>query len=183
MLGAVLALATGAHRRFGPAVVLTAAAASSFPDWDDLPSGVHRVWGHSFLVAPFTGGLIGALGYLVYLSLRGRRRPAATFSRHDLTVWMVLGVLVSLSHVLTDLAYSGRAFTAEWPVALLWPLSNRRWACPLVPWADRGMTLILGSSLAAACVRPAEARVISVFGVVAAAGYVVLWAAARVVRD
>jgi hypothetical protein len=115
-----------------------------------------------------------------FLVVGPSRIPAAAFSGHDLTVWMALGVLVSLSHVLTDLAYSGRAFTAEWPVALLWPLSTRRWACPLVPWADRGMTLILGISLAAACVRPAASRSVSVFAVVAAAGYILVWAVALV---
>jgi membrane-bound metal-dependent hydrolase YbcI (DUF457 family) len=139
MSGAVLALASGTHRRFGLAIVLTAAAAAAFPDWDDLPGGVHRVWGHSLLIAPLASGLVGALGYLCYRS--ARRPPNATQPPRGLLIWILIGVLASVSHVLADLAYCGaRAGSIDWPVALFWPLSPNHWGFPMVPWADRGLS-------------------------------------------
>jgi membrane-bound metal-dependent hydrolase YbcI (DUF457 family) len=93
MSGAVLALASGAHRRFGPAIIVTAAAAAAFPDWDDIPGGVHRVWGHSLLTAPLASGLVGALGYLCYRA--ARRPPNVAPAPSGLKVWVVVGVLAS----------------------------------------------------------------------------------------
>ena len=63
---------------------------------------------------------------------------------------MILGVLASLSHVLADVCYCGTGRAAEWPVLLLWPFSRQPWALPMVPWADRGVTWILGVTLALA---------------------------------
>jgi hypothetical protein len=180
MSGAVLALAVGAHRRFGPAVVVTAAAAAAFPDWDDLPGGVHRIWGHSLLTAPLAGGLIGALGFLCYSSAR-RQRPAAVESqagegRRALAVWVLVGLLASATHLLADLAYSGTFLAAEWPVALLWPISSRGWAYPLVPWADRGLTVVFAATLIGACLVPSCARLLGVLGMLISGAYVVSWA-------
>jgi hypothetical protein len=181
MLGAILSMAAGAHRRFGAAIVVTAIAAAALPDWDDLPGGVHRVWGHSLLVAPMASGLVGAVGYLAYVSLRRpTAAPASGHAGHDLAVWILVGVLASLSHVLTDLAYSGRGLAPEWPVALLWPVSDRRWAWPLVPFADRGLTVILAVALATVVLRPGRARLLSAMAMVATVGYVALWAVAAV---
>jgi membrane-bound metal-dependent hydrolase YbcI (DUF457 family) len=171
LLGAVLTMALGVQRRFGWAVVVTGAAASSFPDWDDLPGGVHRVWGHSLLVAPLTCGLIGGLGYWCYQAVRGR----GPFSPTACAVWVAVGLLASLSHVLADLLYSGTYLAAEWPVALLWPLSPRRWALPLVPWADRGVTLILLATLILVCLAPRRSQVLAALSLVVILGYVGLW--------
>lgn len=173
MSGAVVALATGAHRRFGPAIVLTAAAAAALPDWDDLPGGVHRVWGHSLLIAPAASGLVCAVGYLCYRS--ARRPPTAAPVPRGLALWLLVGVLASLSHVLADLAYCGETLTAQWPVALMWPLSHRGWAFPLVPWADRGLTILFGTALAAACLLPARARLAGATALLASIAYVGLW--------
>jgi len=167
-------MASGAQRRFGWAVVVTGAAASSFPDWDDLPGGVHRVWGHSLFVAPLSCGLIGGLGYWCYQSVRGR----GSFSTRDCAVWVGVGLLAALSHVAADLLYSGTYLAAEWPVALLWPLSSRRWALPLVPFADRGATLILLATLILVCLAPRWSRVLSVLSLLAVLAYVVLWGVA-----
>jgi hypothetical protein len=98
MFGAVLTLASGPHRRFGPAIIVTAAAAAAFPDWDDIPGGVHRVWGHSLLTAPLASGVVGAFGYLCYQS--ARRPPNVAPVPRGLRVWVVVGVLASLTHVL-----------------------------------------------------------------------------------
>jgi membrane-bound metal-dependent hydrolase YbcI (DUF457 family) len=180
MSGAVLALAAGAHRRFGPAIVAASAGAAAFPDWDDLPGGVHRVWGHSLLIAPFAGGLIGAVGYLCYHS--SRRSPNAAAAPRGLWVWVLTGVLASLCHVLADLAYCGQQLNVEWPVALFWPVSRHGWAFPLVPWADRGMTLLLSTALVAACLLPTRARLVGALALLTAIAYVGLWGTWALVR-
>ena len=65
MSGAALAAHPGNfHRRFGPAIIITAAAAAAFPDWDDLPGGVHRVWGHSLCAASRQRPEVECHGYL-----------------------------------------------------------------------------------------------------------------------
>jgi membrane-bound metal-dependent hydrolase YbcI (DUF457 family) len=177
MLGAVLALSSGAQRRFGWPVAVVGAAAAALPDWDDLPGGVHRVWGHNLFVAPVASGLVGGLGYLCYQSIRDRL-PGQRFSPHALAVWVAIGVLASLSHVLADVVYCGTYLTPDWPVALLWPLSRRGWALPLVPWADRGVTVILVATLAVMCCRPRQSRVFAVLSLLAVLAYVGTWAVA-----
>src|SRR5438552_1458835 len=115
MTGAALAAATGAHKRFGLAIVLTAAADASFPDWDDLPgitslttTSVHRIWGHSILTAPLGSVCVALLGYLCHRSLRREPPvpalavPAAASSasaRPVLLIWVLLGLLASFSHI------------------------------------------------------------------------------------
>jgi hypothetical protein len=55
MVGATLAVALGAQRRYGWPVVALAALAGMFPDWDATPKHFsprtyqigHRVWGHN----------------------------------------------------------------------------------------------------------------------------------------
>jgi hypothetical protein len=186
MLGATLALATGAHRRQGWGVVAMAAVAAALPDWDDLPraaapegyTSVHRVWGHNLLVAPLLSGLVGALGYLCWVSVR--RRPGEDagrqqqFSVHALAVWVTLGALMSLTHLLADVCYCGIDKAPDWPVALLWPFTLRGWAHPMVPWSDRTATLILGATLAAACLRPRVARLLALVGLGSVVGYIVV---------
>ncbi len=173
MSGAVLALATGAQRRFGPAIILTAAAAASFPDWDDLPGGAHRIWGHNLFIAPLAGGVIGSLGYLCYRS--ARRPPNSAPPPFGLRWWVLIGVLASLSHILGDLAYCGQQLSVEWPVLLLWPVSDGGWGFPLVPWADRGLTAIFAIGLAAACLMPARARLAGIAALTISIIYVGLW--------
>jgi membrane-bound metal-dependent hydrolase YbcI (DUF457 family) len=193
MLGATLALAVGPRGRSRWALAVMAAGAAALPDWDCLvrapaPQGyasVHRVWGHSLLVAPLLSGLVGALGYLCWLSAR---RPPATdadpqgaFSGPGLAAWVAVGVLAALSHLLADLCYCGVGTDPDWPVALLWPLSLHGWAHPLVVWADRGVTCILGLTLAAACLRPSQAKPLAAAALLVVAGYVALGGAARFV--
>jgi membrane-bound metal-dependent hydrolase YbcI (DUF457 family) len=188
LLGATVALASGAHRRHGWPVVVMAAVAAMLPDWDGLskPFGpaayarAHRVWGHNVAAAVLAGGLFAAAAYLARLSARerapyrfGAGRP---FSRRDLAAWVALGVLAGLTHVLADLVYSGRRMSPDWPVALLWPFTERGWAFPLVPWADWGVTLILAGGLAAACCRPRSARALAAVTLLATVGYVAGWA-------
>jgi membrane-bound metal-dependent hydrolase YbcI (DUF457 family) len=182
LVGATLALATGTQRRYGWAVVTMGAAAAALPDWDAVPypAGtpgyplVHRVWGHNLLVAPLLSGLVGAVGYLCWQSLRGRGpdpERAEGFSGPALAVWVAVGVLAALSHLLADVCYCGAAYTVDWPVALLWPFTRRGWGLPLVPWGDRSVTWILSLTLIAACLRPAAARLLAVFALLVVVGY------------
>jgi hypothetical protein len=183
MLGATAALAAGAHRRQGWGIVVMAAAAAALPDWDRLvraaaPQGyasVHRVWGHNLFVAPLLSGLVGALGYLCWVSVR--RRPgdvAGRFSGHAFAVWVALGALVSLIHVLADLCYCGIDKAPDWPVALFWPFSLGGYAQPMVRWSDRTATIVLAFTLATACLRPKLAQGIAVIGLLAVAANVLI---------
>jgi membrane-bound metal-dependent hydrolase YbcI (DUF457 family) len=185
LVGATLALATGAQRRFGWAIVVMGAAAGALPDWDAVPypagtpyyRSVHRVWGHNLLVAPLLSGLVGAVGYLCWQSVRRTEAKACRqegFSGRALAIWVVVGVLASLSHLLADVCYCGVNRSPDWPVALLWPFSRRGWALPLVPWVDRGATWILSVALITACLRPSAARVLAVLALVVVVGYVAL---------
>jgi inner membrane protein len=185
MLGATIALAAGVHRRQGWGIVAMAAAAAALPDWDRLPraaapegyASVHRVWGHNLLVAPLLSGLVGALAYLCWVSVR--RRPgdvsrAKTFSLPALAVWVTVGALMSLTHLLADVFYCGIDKAPDWPVALLWPFSLRGWAQPMVPWSDRTATCILAVTLIAACLRPRFARGIAAVGLLAVVANVIV---------
>ena len=177
MSGAVLALAAGVQRKFGPAIVLTAAASASLPDWDDLPGGVHRVWGHSLLIAPLASGLAGSLGYLCYRS--ARRMNGSGLLWREWRVWILIGVVASLTHVLGDLVYCGQEAGLDWPVVLFWPLTRDGWGLPTVAWADRGLTIILGTALVVACILRRHAQLIGVTAVVVAVMYIGVWGVAR----
>lgn len=186
MLGATIALAAGVRRRQGWGIVAMAAVAAAGPDWDRLPhaaapegyASVHRVWGHNLLVAPLLSGLVGALAYLCWVSVR--RRPgeeagrARAFSFQALAVWVTVGTLMSLTHLLTDVFYCGIDKSPDWPVALLWPFSRRGWAQPMVPWSDRTATCILAITLIAACLRPRLARGVAVVGLLAVVANLVI---------
>jgi len=185
LMGATLGLATGTQRKYGWPIVAMAAAAASLPDWDAVPypsgtqwySEVHRVWGHNLLVAPLLSGLVGAIGYLCWLAARRpKREPGKNreFSGQALAVWVVVGVLASLSHLLADVCYCGTSRSPDWPVLLLWPFTRRGVALPRVPWADQGVTWILGVTLVAAFLWPAAARVLAILALLVVIGYVTL---------
>ncbi len=183
LMGATVGLATGTQRRFGWPVVIMAAAAAALPDWDAVPypsgtpgySDVHRVWGHNLLVAPVLSGLVGAIGCLCWLSVRRSRiAPGSnrSFSRESLVIWVIVGVLASLSHLVADVCYCGIGRSPDWPVALLWPFTRRGVALPRVPWADHGVTWILAVTLVWACLWPAAARVLAILALLVVIGYV-----------
>ena len=188
MLGATVALAVGAHRRHGWPLVVTAAVAAVVPDWDGLailagPEAhhrIHRAWGHNLLAALVGSGLVAGVGYLCAVSARGRyaartgrQATGPSFSRHALAVWVTVGLLVSLSHLLMDVLYSGRRGTPGWPVALFWPFCERGWAYPVLSVRDWGATAILAGEMLALCFLASRARplagatLLTVFGYVA----------------
>jgi inner membrane protein len=156
LVGATLAVAAGAQRRYGwPAVVL-AALAAMFPDWDAAPKHVslqayqqgHRVWGHNLFAVTLAGAALGGLGYLIHQSRSHRLAPKPTVDPGGAAPWVVLGIAVLWSHPLLDLLYCGWGRDADWPVRLLWPVVPGGFARPWMPWTDWGATaLLLGGLL------------------------------------
>jgi hypothetical protein len=45
----------------------------------------------------------------------------------------------------------------------------------MVPWVDRGLTMILGLAILVACLLPARAQLAGVLGLVTAVAYVGIW--------
>ena len=160
MVGANLAWIAGLQRKYGWPIVAISALTSALPDWDGLSilfgaeayARAHRVWGHNLIVASALAAAVAALGYILYA--RGRfDKLAARFQRSgvvavisrefrttDLAVWVLLGIVSSLSHLAFDLVYSGHAQLTPWPLPLLWPFSERAWVYPIVPYGDLGAT-------------------------------------------
>jgi membrane-bound metal-dependent hydrolase YbcI (DUF457 family) len=155
ILGATLAVGVGAQRRQGWPIVILAALAGMFPDWDALSSHIspqtyrigHRVWGHNLFAATFAGILLGWFGYWISQSgpkspnldpkaSRGRKPP-------ELSYWIVLCVLIMWSHPLLDFLYCGWDRNVDWPVGLLWPIVPEGYGRPWMPWNDWGATAIL----------------------------------------
>ncbi len=185
MFGATLALASGVQRRHGWGLVAVAAVASMVPDWDSLSSAygpaahrsIHRVWGHNLLAATLGGGVVGALGLLCVRSTGSiRSRPAAR-PIPAWGVWVAVGALAGLIHSTLDVIYSAERGQPDWPVALLWPLTRRGLAIPLVTCEDRGSTAILVTGLAVCLFRPSRARVFSTLALLGLAAYVLVRAA------
>jgi membrane-bound metal-dependent hydrolase YbcI (DUF457 family) len=201
MLGAAVSVVAGAHRRHGWPLVAAAAVAAMLPDWDGLAGpaayrAVHRVWGHNLPAALLAGALFGAAVYLAYRAAHARllvsvgggnrlssasslvRDPPSFRAGSALGAWVAVGMLAGLSHSLADVFYSrGVAAGPDWPVGLLWPLSQHRWAIPVMPWLDRGSTLILLGGTVAMLARPAAARLIACAELLVLACHVVLSAA------
>jgi membrane-bound metal-dependent hydrolase YbcI (DUF457 family) len=159
MLGATLAVAVGAQRRYGWPVVGLAALAGMFPDWDAMSKHLwptayalgHRVWGHNLFAATLAGIALGAVGYWIHSS----QRPDALSSNDaSLRAWILLGVLVLWTHPLLDVLYCGWGRDADWPVRLLWPLVPGGFARPWVPWSDWGATALLGAGLLVCAILP-----------------------------
>jgi hypothetical protein len=156
MLGGTLAVAAGFQRRHGwPAVVL-AALAGMVPDWDattkhvrpDAYAAGHRVWGHNVFAATLAGASLGGVGYLILRSRSHRSAPPPA-DLGGAGPWVALGVAIAWSHPLLDLLYCGWGADVDWPVRLFWPVSERGFGLPWVPWSDWGATAVLAAGLLA----------------------------------
>lgn len=169
MLGATLAVAVGAQRRLGWPIVVFAALAGMLPDWDAASKHIsqetyhigHRVWGHNLFAATLGGILLGLLGYWI-----SRSRPMILDNDSDalqpngarqasgLGFWIVLCILITLSHPLFDVLYCGWGRDVNWPVRLLWPLVPDGFGRPWMPWGDWGASVILLVGLCVVLVVP-----------------------------
>lgn len=151
MVGATVAMAVGAQRRQGWLMVVMAALAAMFPDWDavfkhispDTYKIAHRVWGHNLFAVTLVGAALGALGYLIHQSLNTRRPVGPDASSSGVGPWILLCILVMWTHPLFDLLYCGEELNLDWPVRLFWPIVPGGLGLPWMPWSDEGATCIL----------------------------------------
>lgn len=159
---------------------LLAGLISMVPDWDALSSNisqqsyqaVHRVWGHNLFVVAFAGAFLGTLGWWIQRSVDRRTEPGTRPA--SLTLWLLLGVVIMVSHVLMDVLYCGGFGSRTWPVQLLWPLTSAGFAYPCVPWTDWPTTLILALGLLVACLAWRRSQTVACIALVILAGNV-LW--------
>ena len=165
MLGVTGVLTVGLDRRYGWPIVALGGFIAVLPDWDGLSilcgaavfDRVHRTAGHNLLVCVLLGAAVAALDYRYNLALRVREylgrhlRVLASedpsprgnvFGIRELSIWVAVGVLASLSHLAADLVFSGHAVLSDWGLRLFWPFSDRFWAYPMVSWGDPGVTLV-----------------------------------------
>jgi len=165
MLGVTGTLAAGLDRRYGWQIAAVAGFIAVLPDWDGLSivfgaavfDRAHRTLGHNLLVCTLLGAVVAALDYRYdlasrvkdsagrYLRLLASKQPSTkrnVFRGHGLCIWIVTGVLASLSHLAADLVFSGHATLSDWGLRVFWPFSDRVWVYPMVPWGDPGTTLI-----------------------------------------
>lgn len=165
LVGVNGAIALGLDRRLGWAAVVFAAVASNAPDLDGLPmlldmqrfESAHRVWGHNVFAIALTSLLLAGSqarwGWVERLSARvarwlpidGGRLAAAGGAGSRGMFWWLLGVsaLVQLVHLVCDAVVSGGEGLTDWPVQPFWPVSDRGFVLPLVPWGDVGPTVVL----------------------------------------
>jgi LexA-binding, inner membrane-associated putative hydrolase len=196
LLGATGAIALGLHRPYGWPIVAMAAVTAVLPDWDglsilfgaDMLDRMHRVIGHNLLVCVLLGATFAAADYRWAMLLRvkqwtGRRirmfaiedrlPQQLAFNTRDLLIWVWVGVVASLSHLLADLVYSGHAEYSDWGLKLFWPFSDRAFVHPMVPWGDIGAALILSIGMFAMLARPSRVRTIAGTTLVVVLAYIV----------
>ena len=196
LLGATGATAAGLHRPYGWPIVAMAAVTAVLPDWDglsivfgaDMLDRVHRVIGHNLLVCVLLGATLAAADYRWAMILRvkrwtGRRirvfavednlPQRLAFNTRDLGIWVLVGVLASLSHLGADLVYSGHAEYSDWGLKLFWPFSDRTFVHPMVPWGDIGTAVILSVGMFAMIGWRSRSRAIAGTTLVAVLAYIV----------
>ncbi len=177
MLGVNGTLAAGLHRRYGWSLAALAGTAAVLPDWDGLSLAlgaaafdrVHRVWGHNLFAAVVLGGIVAALEYRLGWLAKGVRwlstqlkspdsreacRSLARRTPGGWAVWISVGVVASLSHIGTDMLFSGHETLTDWGIQLFWPFSDRAWVYPVVRWGDPTVTILFALGMLAMAYRP-----------------------------
>ena len=165
LLGGYLVLASGANRRFGWPLVAMAGVAAVVPDWDGLTliysvalcDVAHRCWGHALVTCLPIVVLIAMIDYRFDIVTRLARLgvswlriavdeeklvPRSKFSTKGHLAWSLAAIVASISHVCTDMLFSGNAQFTDWPIKILWPFSEAGFVYPMVPWGDVGITVI-----------------------------------------
>jgi len=165
MLGINGVVATGLHRRYGWQLAAIAGVAAIAPDWDGLTFLVsvplfnesHRVWGHNVFACVFVGLVCGAIdfrydmvtrcGRMLMRLLRVSVAPdlfhfRTTYPLRGFFVWIIVAIVAALSQIPADMVVSGTKVLADWPVKCFWPISDRGYVFPLVPWRDVGITIV-----------------------------------------
>jgi len=204
MLGITGTLAAGLDRRYQWRIVALAAVASVLPDWDSLSllagaeafDRIHRTLGHNLPVCVLVGVVFGVLDHRFGLlpcaarllgklfpvrDLQLTRPEAENRNLGDLAVWITVAVLASLAHLGGDLVFSGHPVLPEWGIRLFWPLSDRFFAYPMVPWGDPGVTIVFVAAMFAMLrwrqhrQAIAAATLLLAGGYVAARGWIFVW--------
>lgn len=164
LVGAFATLATGLPKKVGWQIVAVAAVAAISPDWDGLPilfsmqwfDRVHRVWGHNLGVAAGVGMLLAVCDYFWDWTTRAGRWLQWLLDRQTsdlvalagarpvswLGLWGLVGILAAWSHLPADMVYSGNSQLGDWPLCLFWPMSDKGYVYPLVPWGDIGASVL-----------------------------------------
>jgi hypothetical protein len=197
LFGVTGVLAAGLHRPGGWQIAAVAAVAAVSPDWDGLTilggaqafAASHRLWGHNVLACLLTGILTGSLDYRFDLVTRTgrwltRRLPLGVpvdrlrvrdqFTLRGFAGWVAVASLAALSHLLTDVVYSGSQTLPDWQLQPWWPFS--KWACiyPLVRWGDMGASVILFGGAFAMLRWPRRLQTVSLVTLIVLGLYVVL---------
>ncbi|NUQ63232.1 MAG: metal-dependent hydrolase [Pirellulales bacterium] len=201
MLGVTGTVAAGLHRRFGWPIAAAAGLAAVAPDWDGLSLAfgaaafdrVHRAWGHNLAAAALLGAIIAALEYRFgWIAGAGRRlssklklpesgRVGVGFTARTLGgwgAWLGVGTAASLSHVATDMLFSGHATLSDWGIRLLWPFSERAWVYPMVSWGDPAVSILFAAGMLAMAWRPERVQRTAAVTLAAVIAYVFIrgWA-------
>ena len=165
ILGGYLVLASGANRRFGWPLVAMAGMAAVVPDWDGLTllysaalcDVAHRCWGHALVVCLPIAVLLSVLDYRFDCITRLARFGAhwlritvdksklvqrSAFDAKGYLAWVLAATIATLSHVCTDMIFSGHADFADWPIKIFWPFREIGFVYPMVPWGDIGVTIV-----------------------------------------
>ncbi len=196
LFGGYLVLASGVNRRYGWPLVAMAGVVAVLPDWDgltllggvDLCDRAHRCWGHALIVCLPIALVFAALDYRLDFVTRLARlcvRPLhlavdksklvvrSSFTMQGLLAWSLVALIATLSHVFSDMIFSGYADYADWPIKILWPFSDRGFVYPVIPWGDIGVIVIFFLGLFAMLRWPIKTQRIAVLTLAAAFLYIV----------
>ncbi len=197
MLGVNGVLACGLHRQFGWKLVALAGLAAIAPDWDGLTvlfdasvfDRGHRVWGHNVFACCLVGLLLGFLDYRFDLigglakwitripPLARFRQDTEEVRRRRLTgylVWIGVAVLAALSQIPADAVVSGGHGLGDWPIQVLWPVSQFEVVYPMVPWGDPGITIVFCIGMILSARFPARLQLIAIMTLLGVVGYIVV---------
>lgn len=197
MLAANGVVAAGLHQRFGWKVVALSAVAAIVPDWDGLTVLIdasvfdrgHRVWGHNIFACCLTGATLGLIDYrfdligrfaqwlAAFKPLEGLRRFVKLRTQRSWNgalVWVSAATLAALSQIPADAVVSGGQGLSDWPVKVLWPISDLEVVYPLVPWGDPGITVVFAAGMILGARFPSRLRLTATCTLGAVAGYILL---------
>ena len=197
LLGGYLVLTSGVNRRFGWPLVAMAGVAAVVPDWDGLTmlysaslcDVAHRCWGHALVICLPLAVLLATLDYRFDCVTRLARRCArwlrvavdesklvvrSSFVTAGCLAWSLAAIIATLSHVCTDMLFSGHADFADWPIKILWPFSDNGFVYPMIPWGDVGVTVIFFVGLFAMVRWPKKSQRLAVLTLVSASLYMIV---------
>lgn len=165
MLGINGVLAVGLDRRWGWQLCGMAAIVVVLPDWDGLTilgsvslfDAAHRVWGHALVLCFPLATLFAVLDYRYDLVTRLARwfvrvtrlavsdpqlATRTTFSKSGFVMWILVAIVATLSHLMSDTIVSGTAELSDWSIKPFWPFHDQGFVFPLVRWGDPCITIL-----------------------------------------